>query len=58
MSAPGPQPEGARTPRGTLRPEESLLQGGLKGVALVTVATAALAGAAALVALVVSVLFH
>jgi hypothetical protein len=37
--------------------EESLLRGGLRGVALVTAATAALAGAAALIALVVSLAF-
>jgi hypothetical protein len=57
VSAPGPRAEGTSPGRGRLRPEESLLRGGLRGVALVTLATAALAGAGALIALVVSLLY-
>jgi hypothetical protein len=57
MSAPHPRPEGPGAEHDALRPEESFLRGGIKGVALVTLATAALAGAGALVALVIALLF-
>lgn len=39
------------------RPEESLLRGGLTGIALVTAATIGLAAAAAVIALIVSLLY-
>lgn len=48
--------EGPTRPRGP-RPEESLLRGGLTGIALVTSATVGLAAAAGLIALVVSLLY-
>jgi hypothetical protein len=57
MTAPRAADEPPRPEARRVRPEESLLQGGVKGVALVTVATAALAGAAALIALVLALLY-
>ena len=56
MSGP-PDDEPAAPRRRAVRPEESLLQGGLKGVALVTLATAFLATASGLVALVIALLY-
>jgi hypothetical protein len=49
----GPDPADARRSRA----EESLLRGGARGIALVTAATLAPAGAAAIIALVVSLLY-
>lgn len=57
MSEQRPQPEGTHSMRGPVRSEESLLRGGLQGIVLVTLATAVLAGAGALVALIVSLLY-
>lgn len=56
MTAHLPPGTGGPTPRRG-RSEESLLRGGLRGIALVTLATVALAGAGAVIALVVSWLY-
>ena len=50
------EPEGTSASRGPVRVEESLLRGGLGGVALVTIATLVLAAAAALITVVVVLL--
>jgi hypothetical protein len=52
-----PPSDDRRSARPGVRPEESLAQGGIKGVALVTLATAVLAGGALLIALVVGLLY-
>ena len=55
-ASPNPD-DGERRARPGVPAEESLLQGGVKGVVLVTLATAALAAAGALIALVVAWLY-
>ncbi len=57
MSAEHGEPEGTSSPRDPTRARESLLSGGLKGVALVTLATVALAAGGALIALIVALLY-